>query len=626
MKNTITLLFLSLVLFTGCNTENRESTNQEKKFNPEIKISKPNLFFNKKTSTELTKIKGIVRYEQTDINISVLPQKISSNSSIRLNLFDKTTYIANITQITKSKETTTWSGNIVDMPYSHVSIAITNGIVAGSIRTNDGSFFKIIYNNDTQVIQEIDKNFHLKLLEPLVPKIDKKKMLKSSKNNSDEDSGDTIDIMVLYTATARDKAGGTNAIKSIINSAVATMNTTFENSNINPRVRLVHTEEVSYTHGENGSGNGFNIALDDLTDTDDGYLDYIHDLRNTHRADMVQLLFNNTSSGGLAWVMTDESHYFEKYAFSVVHYAYADGHSFDHEFGHNMGMAHDRDHASGEGANSYSYGYQSPSSSWRTVMSYNCTSNCPRVDHWSNPNITYDGESTGIAIGATNEADGHTSINDCAKTIANWRVSDKNLVDLLISNLHLNKRTLGNGQSFKISFNVENKGGVDSTSSKIHYYISKDSTISNKDSQLSVENISEITSNASISKNKSLSAPTKLGTYYIGVCIDPVDGEGAIANNCSNGVKISVKKDTDRDGVVDSVDKDDDNDGISDVDEKKYGFNPLDSRDAQKDYDNDGFSNVIEISLGSNPKSAKVHPIWTPIMVGTIITFVPSFK
>jgi len=82
--------------------------------------------------------------------------------------------------------------------------------------------------------------------------------------------------------------------------------------------------------------------------------------------------------------------------------------------------------------------------------------------------------------------------------------------------------------------------------------------------------------------------------------------------------------DTDNDGIPDTTDTDDDNDGISDINELRHGLDPLNASDAQADFDHDGFSNAIEISIGTNIRSKKSHPIWAPVVMGDIITFVPS--
>ena len=84
--------------------------------------------------------------------------------------------------------------------------------------------------------------------------------------------------------------------------------------------------------------------------------------------------------------------------------------------------------------------------------------------------------------------------------------------------------------------------------------------------------------------------------------------------------------DTDHDGIGNNADKDDDNDGLSDALEKAHKLNPLNASDAQADFDHDGFSNAIEINAGTNIRSAKSRPIWTPVVMGDMIMFIPAKK
>lgn len=369
----------------------------------------------------------IIRARNVNINLGLLPESLphkgqeSGKYDVRLNLFNDAAYDIVFTEIKKSNATPTtiWTGHMPGEKPGRVTIAVTNNVAAGSIRTGDGNFYHIGYASDgVHVIKQIDEsNITLELsprpvdlaYSPMPPQ-------------EGVDSGAIINVMVVYTITAKNGAGGQSAIESIINSSISTMNTTFSNSGITPRVNLVHTAEVSYTRGEDGSSTGFEIALDDLTDKSDGYMDNVHSLRDTYKADMVQLLFDNNSLGGLAWMMQNVSIAFESYAFSVVHYGFADGWASDHEFGHNMGMDHDRGHSSIEGAYPYSHGYQSPSNSWHTIMAYACDPYCSRIDYWSNPDVMYDEEATGIAVGSPDEADARTSSNKTAYTVANWRV------------------------------------------------------------------------------------------------------------------------------------------------------------------------------------------------------------
>src|ERR1035441_4025389 len=54
-------------------------------------------------------------------------------------------------------------------------------------------------------------------------------------------------IMVLYTPLARQEAGGTTAMETLIDLAWAGMNMAFYNSGVTAEMELVHTEEVNYT-------------------------------------------------------------------------------------------------------------------------------------------------------------------------------------------------------------------------------------------------------------------------------------------------------------------------------------------------------------------------------------------
>ena len=82
--------------------------------------------------------------------------------------------------------------------------------------------------------------------------------------------------------------------------------------------------------------------------------------------------------------------------------------------------------------------------------------------------------------------------------------------------------------------------------------------------------------------------------------------------------------DTDHDGIGNNADTDDDNDGISDSLEIANGLNPLNASDAEADFDHDGFSNAIEISIGTNIRNARSKPIWTPIIMGNLMMFIPA--
>jgi len=97
--------------------------------------------------------------------------------------------------------------------------------------------------------------------------------------------------------------------------------------------------------------------------------------------------------------------------------------SLAHEIGHNQGCDHNREDA-GESchAASYSYGYHffgDSGTEWGTVMSYPGQ----RVAHFANPNISFDGQPTGILNGQPGEAYNVKTINGLAWYHEDYRVT-----------------------------------------------------------------------------------------------------------------------------------------------------------------------------------------------------------
>lgn len=229
------------------------------------------------------------------------------------------------------------------------------------------------------------------------------------------DAGTVIDVMVVYDAVSRAAAGGTAAMEALINLAIDESNMAYQLSQITPRLRLVHQQEIAYT--ESGS---FDTDLNRLTNPNDGIIDTVHALRNTYGADMVSMWINNTEYCGLAWVMTSLSPGFEDSAFSVVNWDCATGlYTFGHELGHNMGCSHDRQNGS-VGLYSYSYGWRftAGGTQYRTIMAY-APGN--RIQRFSNPSVLYNGVATGAPVGQVDEANNALTINNSAYTVANFR-------------------------------------------------------------------------------------------------------------------------------------------------------------------------------------------------------------
>lgn len=229
-----------------------------------------------------------------------------------------------------------------------------------------------------------------------------------------DDPPDQIDVLAVYTADARDGAGGTTEIEATIQSAVDVANTAFMDSDMVARLRLVHTALVDYA--ESG---------DSATDLDWVASDAdVASLRDDHAADMVGLIVEDGGGYcGRGYVMRNPGASFAGFAFQVTARSCAVGRlTYAHEHGHNMGFEHDPANVTDPSAASYPYSFgHFVSGSYRTVMSYSnqCTSFCTRVAHFSNPGIEEQGEPTGIA----DERDNHRTGNVTASIVANFRQS-----------------------------------------------------------------------------------------------------------------------------------------------------------------------------------------------------------
>jgi predicted outer membrane repeat protein len=348
---------------------------------------------------------------------------LSTNDQIFLNLFEDVSFVATLSRVdTLSKGGIAWIGYIDSVQESEVTLISRGNQMAANI-VLPGAFYQVRYAGEgVHVIKEIDQS----KFPPEAHSIPVEAEPSAEQWwGANADDGSSIDVLVVYTEAAKNTVGGQTAMENLIDLAVTETNTGYANSLINQRLNLVHTAQVSYDE----TGFDWSQTLGRLQNTTDGYMDNVHTLRDAGKADEVVLIVNDAAyqNCGIGYLMTTVSQSFESWAFSVVRYSCATGYySFGHELGHNMGSHHDRANTSGSGAFDYSYGYQAPDKSFRTVMAYNCSGGCPRVNYWSNPNVNYNSQPTGIIDTDPQSAFNAKSLNETAFTVANFRQSQDN--------------------------------------------------------------------------------------------------------------------------------------------------------------------------------------------------------
>jgi hypothetical protein len=221
-------------------------------------------------------------------------------------------------------------------------------------------------------------------------------------------SGTPATIRVLVVATNQAVAGYGGNMQSLVQLAVAESNQGYINSNVGITLELAGYETTSYT--ESGS---FDTDLARFRGTSDGYMDSIHTSRNTVAADVAVIVLNNTSYCGLASGIGST----QTTAFASVYWGCATGYySFAHEIGHLQSARHDVASDSSTTPYAYGHGYRY-GNSWRTIMAYDCTSSCPRLNYWSNPNISYNG----VPMGNASTADNQRVLVNTKATIAGFR-------------------------------------------------------------------------------------------------------------------------------------------------------------------------------------------------------------
>jgi hypothetical protein len=356
---------------------------------------------------------SVASVKEAAISIDLAELARANAAKLNLPLFDGKTYRAQREEIEiRSLTDLTWRGKIREGKFvGDVILTLKNGYVAGLIYA-PGTVYEIVPRGDRQILVQLDQRLFPECAGDIKGDPARERT-SSAAPEAAIDSGDRIDVLLLYTTPVKNSLGGDAQAQAFAQSAIDVSNTTYRNSKIRQRVRLVNAQET--TIAETGSLSTELTALRANAN--------VATLRNTFTADLVAMVSNSSDNCGIGFLMGSVAGN-QNNGFTVTSRTCAVGNlSFPHELGHNMGDAHNPENGSG-GTYSYSFGHWI-NGSYRTVMSYvdQCTSGCVRHPYFSNPGVIFNGVPTGIA----NARDNARSMNNTADVIANYRYSGSSI-------------------------------------------------------------------------------------------------------------------------------------------------------------------------------------------------------
>ena len=136
------------------------------------------------------------------------------------------------------------------------------------------------------------------------------------------------------------------------------------------------------------------------------------------------------------------------------------------------------------------------------------------------------------------DEDGDTDSLSFTITVEDGGVSGS--PDLVVQSPSVGDASPQPGASITFSATVRNQGAGQAAATTLRYYRSTDATISTADTEVGTDAVGSLAAAASSDESISLTTPSTTGTYYYGVCVDPVSGESDTGNNCSSAVRVTV--------------------------------------------------------------------------------------
>ena len=151
----------------------------------------------------------------------------------------------------------------------------------------------------------------------------------------------------------------------------------------------------------------------------------------------------------------------------------------------------------------------------------------------------------GACVDAVNNENDNT--NNCSSSVT-LTVAEPESPDLVVETPLVSNDSLIPGDSFTLSATVRNRGTAAATATTLRFYQSTDTTLT----QIGSADVAALNSGGTTEISITLKAPTTLGTYHYQACVDSVNNENNIDNNCSSSVTLTVAEPESPDLVVET--------------------------------------------------------------------------
>lgn len=358
---------------------------------------------------------SLASIRESEIKINLKDATIADTAHLEIPLFDGVTYRAVRESLEKNAaDDFVWRGKIsVGKTSGDVILTFKNNFVSGLIYAGK-QVYEIVPKGDKQILVELNQSLFPDCGgAPLAEAVENNAENSNVAPNGGVDSGDRIDVLILYTAAVRNSLGGEAQAQTFSQQAINVTNAAYLNSKVRLRIRLARAQLTDTV--EAGTLSAELTAL--RTNA------AVAALRDQYKADLVALISNTADNCGIGYLLNTVNGN-QSFGFTVNSRTCAVGNlTLAHELGHNMGSHHNPENASAT-IFPYSYGHYI-NGVYRTIMSYTdpCTSGCPKAPYFSNPEISYAGYLTGIP----NQRDNARSLNNTADVVANFRYSGASL-------------------------------------------------------------------------------------------------------------------------------------------------------------------------------------------------------